>query len=349
MSKRRVIVWGTGPIGMPGLRQLIGHPEYELVGLHAWSPDKVGKDAGDIAGMDKTGVIATSDVDALLDLKADCLVYQGNYAAREAQCIADVLPFLATGTNCVTPALMDLVAPRYGRPEFVEPVEKACRKGGSSIFCGGTDPGYMTIGHLFSLLASGGQIQSVKVAEMADLGKYAGVDSLAQYGFNQPLDFLPEMYTGETGRAWHESTLWGIGDYLGVQLDEVTSSWETAALDSDVEAAFGTIKAGMTAAIRWTMTGMYKGEPLVIYRKIERLHPDAGPQFEKPLHGAEGSYQIVVTGAPSYQTEMAMTLYDGCSMTALHPINAINAICDAAPGIYGQLDLPIFYSKRVVR
>jgi 4-hydroxy-tetrahydrodipicolinate reductase len=46
---------------------------------------------------------------------------------------------------------------------------------------------------------------------------------------------------------------------------------------------------------------------------------------------------------------MAMNLYDGCAITALHPINAIGRICDAAPGIYGQLDLPIFYSKNVVR
>jgi len=349
MARRRVIVWGTGPIGMPGLRQLIDHPEYELVGLHAWSPEKAGRDAGEIAGMGKTGVLATNDVGALLALKADCLVYQGNYAMREAECTADVIPFLEAGTNCVTPALMDLIAPRYGRPEYVEPIAEACRKGGSSIFCGGTDPGYMTIGHLFSLLAGAGKIESVLVAETCDLSKYAGIDSMTQYGFNMPLDYLPEMYVGPTGRAWHESTLWGIGDYLGVQLDEITSTWETAGLDHDFEAAFGQVKAGNTAAIRWTMTGMYKGKPLVIYRKIERIHPDAGPQFEQPLNGAEGGYQITITGSPSYHTEMALGLYDGCSITALHPINAINAICDAAPGIYGQLDLPIFYSKNVVR
>jgi len=350
MTRKRVVVWGTGPIGMPGLRQLIGHPEYELVGLHAWSSDKVGRDAGDIAGLDvRTGVISTNDVAELLALKADCLVYQGNYAEREAQCTADVLPFLKAGTNCVTPALMDLIAPRYGRSEFVDPIEDACKKGGSSIFCGGTDPGYMTIGHLFSLLSGAGQVESVNVAEVCDLSKYAGVDSMALYGFNMPLDYLPEMYTGDTGRAWHESTLWGIADYLGVQLDEITSSWETAGLDREVEAAFGTIKAGHTAAIRWTMTGMYKGRPLVIYRKIERVHRDAAPHFEQPLHNAESGYQITITGSPSFHTEMAMTVYDGCTITALHPINAIGRICDAAPGIYGQLDLPIFYSKNVVR
>ena len=106
----------------------------------------------------------------------------------------------------------------------------------------------------------------------------------ACYGFGEPLDYLPEMYTGDMGRGWHESTLWGIGDYLGVTLDEVTSSWETSGLDFDFQAALGLVKAGTTAAIRWTMTGMYKGKPLVIYRKIERIHPDAGREFEQPLH-----------------------------------------------------------------
>jgi 4-hydroxy-tetrahydrodipicolinate reductase len=349
MARKRVVVWGTGPIGMPGLRALIDHPEYELVGLHAWSPDKVGRDAGEIAGMRRTGIIATDDVAALLALKADCLVYQGNYAHREAQCVADVVPFLEAGTNCVTPALMDLIAPRYGRQQFVEPIAAACANGRSSIFCGGTDPGYMTIGHLFSLLSGAGQIECVKVAEIADLQKYAGVDSMAQYGFNMPLDYLPEMYTDDVGRAWHESTLWGIADYLGVKLDEITSNWETAGLDYGFQAAFGEIKPGHTSAIRWTMTGVYKGKPLIVYRKIERIHRDAGPEFEQPMKDAECGYQITITGAPSYHTEMALGLYDGCSITALHPINAINAVCDAQPGIYGQLDLPVFYSKNIVR
>ena len=349
MARKRVVVWGTGPIGMPGLRALIDHPEYELVGLHAWSPDKVGRDAGEIAGMRRTGIIATDDVAALLALKADCLVYQGNYAHREARCVADVVPFLEAGTNCVTPALMDLIAPRYGRQQFVEPIAAACANGRSSIFCGGTDPGYMTIGHLFSLLSGAGQIECVKVAEIADLQKYAGVDSMAQYGFNMPLDHLPEMYTDDVGRAWHESTLWGIADYLGVKLDEITSSWETAGLDYGFQAAFGEIKPGYTSAIRWTMTGVYKGKPLIVYRKIERIHRDAGPEFEQPMKDAECGYQITITGAPSYHTEMALGLYDGCSVTALHPINAINVVCNAPPGIYGQLDLPIFYSKNIVR
>lgn len=349
MSKKRVIAWGTGPIGMTGLRGLIGHPEYELVGLHAWSPDKIGRDAGDIAGMGKTGVIATDDVAALLRLKADCLVYQGNYSQREALCVADVVPFLEAGTNVVGPALMDLIAPRRGRQEFVLPIAAACEKGRSSIFCGGTDPGYMTTGHLFSLLSGAGRIDSVHVAEICNLNGYGSFLSIVNWGFNQPLDFRAPMFYDDIGRGWHESTLWGIGDYLGVELDRIDHSYETRSLPFDYDAAWGKGLANTIAAIRWTMTGIYKGEPLVVYRKIERTHKDAGPDFEQPLGDTEAGYQLTIKGDPSFHTEMSIGLYAGCAVTALHPINAINEVCAAKPGILGQLDMPHFYSKFIRR
>ena len=347
--RRRVVVWGTGPVGMPGLRGLIHHPEYELVGLHAWGADKIGRDAGDIAGRGTTGVIATDDAAALLALQPDCLVYQGNYSHREALCVSDVVPFLEAGVNVVGPAMMDLIAPAYGRKEFVEPITAACENGGSSIFCGGTDPGYMTTGHLFDLLKGAGHIDSVNVCEIANLNGYGSFLSMANWGFNQPLDYRAPMFYDEIGRGWHESTIWGIAQYLGVELDEITQTYETAALDRDYDAAWGKGLANTIAAIRWTMNGMYKGRPLIIYRKIERTHKDAGPDFEQPLHGSECGYQVIIKGEPNIHTEMSLSLYDGCAITALHPINAINAVCDAKPGIIGQLDLPQFYSKNIRR
>ena len=64
----RVVQWGTGNVGYHSLRHLIEHPDYELVGLHAHSPAKVGKDAGDIAGLSIiTGITATNDAKALLN------------------------------------------------------------------------------------------------------------------------------------------------------------------------------------------------------------------------------------------------------------------------------------------
>ncbi|BBZ70352.1 NAD(P)H-dependent amine dehydrogenase family protein [Mycobacterium paraseoulense] len=345
MSRKRVIVWGTGPIGATGLRALIDHPEYELVGVHAWAEHKIGRDAGELVGLGPTGVIATNDVAALLALNADCLAYFGNYASREAECVADVVPFLEAGTNVVTAALMDLIAPQHGRAEFVEPIAAACRTGGSSVFCGGTDPGFMTTGHLFNLLSGAGRIDSVSVAEICDLNGYPSYDQVGAWGFNHPLDYRAPMFYGDVGTGWHESTVRGIADYLGVELDEITSTVENASLDVDYDAAWGRGLAHTIAAVRWTVTGIANGRPVIYYKKVERTHPDAAPDWERALNDAEAGYQVVVKGEPSFETAIALSLYDGCAITALHPINAINAVCAAAPGILGQLDLPHFYSR----
>ncbi len=62
---RKVIQWGTGNAGRHALRAIIERPELELVGVHAWSPDKVGRDAAELCGLsDPTGVVATDDADA---------------------------------------------------------------------------------------------------------------------------------------------------------------------------------------------------------------------------------------------------------------------------------------------
>ncbi len=47
----RVVQWGTGNIGYQSLRHVIRHPDYELVGLHTFSPEKIGKDAAEIANL----------------------------------------------------------------------------------------------------------------------------------------------------------------------------------------------------------------------------------------------------------------------------------------------------------
>ncbi len=58
----RVIQWATGVVGSSALRSIVRHPKLELVGVKVYSDDKQGRDAGDIVGIDPTGVIATQDV-----------------------------------------------------------------------------------------------------------------------------------------------------------------------------------------------------------------------------------------------------------------------------------------------
>ena len=99
----RVVQWSTGNVGRHSLVGIDVHPELELVGVFVSNPDKVGRDAGDLAGLGRTlGVAATNDTEALLALKPDCIVHTGMADDRLFDAVADLEGFLRAGCNVVS-------------------------------------------------------------------------------------------------------------------------------------------------------------------------------------------------------------------------------------------------------
>ena len=138
----RVVVWGPGNVGLPAIRSVLCHPELELAGVIVHSPQKEGRDAGQLAGTAHTGVTATRDVQAVLGSKPDALVYAVNSDFRPAEAIEECCSALASGINVVTAGQYGLLHPASARPELRERFEAACRAGNSSFFSNGIDPGF---------------------------------------------------------------------------------------------------------------------------------------------------------------------------------------------------------------
>ena len=67
----RVIQWATGLVGVEAIKGVIAHPELELVGAWVHSPDKVGRDVGEICGIGPIGVTASGSLDEICALEAD--------------------------------------------------------------------------------------------------------------------------------------------------------------------------------------------------------------------------------------------------------------------------------------
>ena len=55
----RVFQVASGNVGTEMVKRIVKHPDLQLVGLHCYSPDKIGRDAGDIVGIGPIGVTAT--------------------------------------------------------------------------------------------------------------------------------------------------------------------------------------------------------------------------------------------------------------------------------------------------
>ena len=122
----RVIQWSTGNVGRHALRLMARHPDLELVGLWVHSPDKAGRDAGELVGIEPLGIAATNDADALLALDADCVCYTATADLRPQEAIADMARILQSGKNVVSSSVVPLVWPQHVDPEMRRPLEEAC-------------------------------------------------------------------------------------------------------------------------------------------------------------------------------------------------------------------------------
>ena len=94
----RVIQWATGNVGKQAVLGALAHPELELVGCRVYGEDKEGRDAGDLIGAAKTGIVATRDVDAILALDADCVLY-----CPLPWDLGEICRLLESGIHVITP------------------------------------------------------------------------------------------------------------------------------------------------------------------------------------------------------------------------------------------------------
>lgn len=98
----RVAQLGTGNVGIHSLKALISNPEFELTGVWVSSDAKAGKDAAELAGLDgSTGVLATTDLDAVLATGPQCAVYNAMADNRLPEALEDYRRVLAAGVNIV--------------------------------------------------------------------------------------------------------------------------------------------------------------------------------------------------------------------------------------------------------
>ena len=73
----RVFQVATGNVGTEMIKRLGPHPDLELVGVHCYSPDKIGRDVGELAGIGPVGVIATGTVEEIIAAEPDVVTFHG--------------------------------------------------------------------------------------------------------------------------------------------------------------------------------------------------------------------------------------------------------------------------------
>ena len=345
----RVVQWTTGNVGKSSVEAIVASPHLELVGCYAWSPDKVGRDVGELCGLPPLGVAATDDVDALLALGPDCVAY--NPMWRDVDEMARILE---AGVNVVSTAAF---ITGHGLGAGRDRLLAACERGGSTLFGTGISPGFA---ELLAIVAGMmcNRIDKVTVNEAADTTFYDSPDTERPAGFGEPIDRPDLAAMTAEGTAVFGEAVRMVADALGVELDEIRCDAEHAQTTEDLVMASWTIPAGHVAGVAASWKGLV-GDQVVVelnvrWRKGATLEPDWKIE--------QDGWVIQVDGLPTVTLNVgflpppyleAETIEDfmvlGHVMTALPALNAIPAVVAAKPGIATYADLPLTTPRGWVR
>jgi hypothetical protein len=94
----RVAQWATGGVGLWSLRTIIDHPELGLAGVLVYTPDKGGRDAGDLCGRPKPAVTARLSKETIVSTDADVVIMTPKLSEDD-----DLIASLRSGKDVIAP------------------------------------------------------------------------------------------------------------------------------------------------------------------------------------------------------------------------------------------------------
>jgi 4-hydroxy-tetrahydrodipicolinate reductase len=345
----KVFQVATGNVGSEMIKRLQKQPDLELVGVHCYSPEKVGKDAGDLAGIGRVGVTATGSIEEILAAKPDVLTFHGVFPDEDLY-----VKVLEAGINIVTTAdwitgwHRDTNHPHSSGKPVTQLLSEACERGGASFYGTGMNPG---LNQILGVVCSAdvADIENVTTIESVDVSCHHSRDTWIEVGYGLPVDDpeIPgklEKYT----RVFADSVLM-MADCFDLPLDEVKFTYELAACTKDVDLGWYTLPKGSLGGNYIKYQGMVDGVARIETHLVWQMTPHTDPSWD-----IKGCYITQITGDPCiYNRHMIFPPkgIDGLdpdnyaslamTITGMPALNAIKAVVAARPGLITSADLPL--------
>jgi 2,4-diaminopentanoate dehydrogenase len=334
----RVIQWTTGRTGAAAVQGIVGHPRIELVGCYAYSPEKVGRDVGELCRLEPLGITATDDVASLVALQPDCVVYTAFRPDFD-----HLERILEAGINVVTTLHM-LSGRGYG-DEPTRRIRAAMARGGSSLYSSGIYPGHAP---MVALAVSGmcRRIDRLSVLESLDIQEYANEQMFRAQGFDREPDDPEVPVLVEASCGSFKDQVRSLAHALAVTVDRVEFQAEVATADDDVDFGFMTLRKGRVAGILGSVAAVHAGRSVIECRFVWKLGEKMTPNWP-----VTNGYLIEIEGDPGVRCTLQPLEghFPGAVTTAMPVVNAIPAVCAAPPGIVNRMELPFVRGAHRIR
>ena len=335
----KIVQWATGSMGKTCLRAIIDHPELELAGLFVYSDKKVGMDAGDIVYREKTGVIATNDIEEILSIDADVVFHTPKIHPPYSYHNEDICRLLASGKNVI--CISGHTFPQHWGDNYTKPFLDACARGKSTLLGSGLNPGF--ISEKIATIAAGIclEVEHIEITETIACNVMQDpVYVFDMLGFGAPLDTVdpndPNWHPVEIHNGIFGEVIAQLVDRMGFTLDRIETDHVIYPASEDITIPPGIIKKGTVAHTLWRYHGIVDGKRKVtqsVNWVMETTHLPK-PDFT--------TWEVNIRGLPSVDITVNLSVPDKYPFkttdvqygVAGSLVNSVPGLVDAPPGFW---------------
>ena len=338
----RIAVAGPGGLGASAIREVLRMPEYKLVSVLAYSPNKDGVDVGTLVGIEPIGLKATTRLDDLLKSDAEAVIYTardfGDWRSDN-----EILALLEAGKNVITPLPYHYLR---ARGEDVEArFTAAAKKGGATLHGSGITPGFFN--ERVALLMTGltNDVTSIRFQEFFNAAPLAGaLQTLQLFGFGlSKEDAEKNLAPAMMAENYLKQPIQYAADRLGVKIDRIERRPQLEVAPQDIETPATVIKKGTVGTVSYAWTAYVDNKPWytteVYWYLGDVMRPKTakGDDFWTIAIEGRPSLEVTVAAQASFAKQLAIDPKEptpaGYIMTIVALLQAVPTVVNAAPGL----------------
>ena len=326
MSDRiRVIQYGLGPIGSAIARHVVERPGLGLVGAVDIDPAKVGKDVGEVIGLDRPlGFMVADRQEVLARMEADLVLHA---TSSYIDLFKDqILEILEAGLDVVSTA-EELSFPWLAHPEEAIEIDAVAKRVGKTVLATGVNPGFVMDSLPLNLTAICQRVDRIEVTRVINATTRRGPFQ-AKIGSGMSVkDFRAKMDGSRIGHVGMPESVGMVFDTLGKKLVRYESSIEPMVADRPIKTEHLEVQPGEVRGLK----------------QVARAYTNEGEfmtlTFIAALEEEEDGDTIKITGRPDLEVKLKGA--NGDIATVAIAVNAIRRVREAAAGLVTMRDLPI--------
>jgi len=331
----RVLHFGLGPIGASIVKQIAARAGFRIVGAIDVDPSKVGRDLGEVSGLDRPlGVRVRADaLRALRAARPDVVVH---CTSSSLEHVTPQLKTILASKIAIVSTTEELAYPYRTHAALARRIHAWAKRARVAVVGTGVNPGFAMDALPVMLTAACERVDRVTVNRIQDA-------RIRRLPFQQkigagltPKVFRARVKDGTVRHVGMTESIAMIADALGWSLDRITDRVEPKVAAASISSTFMTVEAGAISGIVQDGVGFRKREPVI------HLHLEA-------YFGAPETYDSVdIEGSPRLSMKLAGGIHGDVATVAL-VVNAIPRVLAAAPGLHTMRDLalPSFFPGSV--